>query len=160
MAECTGDTEAEDAGVVVSVGSFGVVHAAKSGRPLPGSSLTEVALSGTGRGSRPPCRDLLREIAQSLEMVIYTGAINRDHVHMLTGIPPNISVSWAVEYLRGKISHRLLCEYARLRRLYWGQHLRTRGYWVATSGNVTDEVWKRYIDEQKPPSPDDDFNVA
>ena len=35
-----------------------------------------------------------------------------------------------------------------------------RGYWVATSGNVTDEVWKRYIEEQKPPSPDDDFDMV
>ena len=34
------------------------------------------------------------------------------------------------------------------------------GLLVATSGNVTDEVWKRYIEEQKPPSPDDDFNVV
>jgi putative transposase len=31
---------------------------------------------------------------------------------------------------------------------------------VASSGNVTDEVWKRYIEEQKPPAPDDDFNVV
>ena len=43
------------------------------------------------------CRELLREIAQSLELVIYTGSINRDHVHMLIGIPPNVSVSRAVQ---------------------------------------------------------------
>ena len=28
---------------------------------------------------------------------------------------------------------------------------------MATSGNVTDEAWGRYIEEQKPPEPDDDF---
>ena len=33
------------------------------------------------------CRELLREIARSKEMVIYAGSINRDHVHMLIGIP-------------------------------------------------------------------------
>jgi putative transposase len=53
-----------------------------------------------------------------------------------------------------------LREYAGLRKRYWGQHLWAQGYWVATSGNVTDEVWKRYIEEQKPPEPDDDFNVV
>ena len=42
------------------------------------------------------CRELLREIAQSLELVIYAGSINRDHVHMLIGIRPNVSVSRAV----------------------------------------------------------------
>ena len=106
------------------------------------------------------CRELLREIARSQEMVIYAGSINRDHVHMLIGIPPQISVSRAEQYLKGKSSHKLLSEYASLRKHYWGQHLWARGYWAATSGNVTDEVWKRYIEEQKPPTPDDDFNVV
>ena len=44
--------------------------------------------------------------------------------------------------------------------VFWGQHLWARGYWVATSGNVTDEVWKEYIKNQKPPEPDDAFDVV
>ena len=106
------------------------------------------------------CRELLREIARSKEMVIYAGSINRDHVHMLIAIPPQQSVSRAVQYLKGKSSHKLLSEYQHLRKRYWGQHLWARGYWVATSGNVTDEVWKEYIKSQKPPEPDDDFEVV
>ena len=104
-------------------------------------------------------RELLREIARSLEMTIYAGAINRDHVHLLISIPPNVSVSRAVQFLKAKSSHRLLSEYAVLRKRYWGQHLWARGYWVASSGNVTDEVWKKYIEDQKPEEPDDDFKV-
>ena len=57
------------------------------------------------------CRELLREIAISKEMMIYAGSINRDHVHMLISIPPQLSVSRAVQYLKGKSSHRLLSEY-------------------------------------------------
>jgi hypothetical protein len=41
-----------------------------------------------------------------------------------------------------------------------GQHLWARGYWVATSSNVTDEVWKEYIKQQTPPEPDDEFCVV
>ncbi len=106
------------------------------------------------------CRELLREIARSKEMQIHTGAINRDHVHMLISIPPHLSVSRAVQYLKGKSSHKLLSEYKSLRKKYWGQHLWGRGYWVVSSGNVTDEVWKDYIKNQKPPDPDDDFEVV
>jgi REP element-mobilizing transposase RayT len=40
------------------------------------------------------------------------------------------------------------------------QHLWGRRYWVATSGNVTDEVWKKYIEDQKPEDPDDHFKVV
>ena len=30
---------------------------------------------------------------------------------------------------------------------------------MATSGNITDEVWKDYIANQQPPEPDDNFTV-
>ena len=106
------------------------------------------------------CRELLPEIARSKEMIIYAGSINRDHVHMLIGIPPQISVSRAVQFLKGKSSHKLLSEFRKLKKRYWGQHLWARGYWVASSGNVTDEVWKEYIKTQQPPEPDDDFEVV
>jgi putative transposase len=106
------------------------------------------------------CRALLREIARSKEMTIYAGAINREHIHMLIGIPPYVSVSRAVQYLKGKSSHKLLSEYTSLKKRYWGQHLWARGYWVASSGNVTDEVWKAYIENQTVESPDDNFKVV
>ena len=105
------------------------------------------------------CRELLREIARSKEMMNYAGSINCDHEHMLIGVPPNLSVSKAVQFLKGKSSHKLLSEFSALRRRYWGQHLWARGYWVASSGNVTDEVWAEYIKNQKPDEPDDDFRV-
>src|ERR1700747_162149 len=74
-------------------------------------------------------RELLREISRSHEMSIHAGAINRDHVHLLLSIPPHLSVSRAVQYLKGKSSHKLLSEYQSLRKRYWGQHLWGRGYW-------------------------------
>jgi putative transposase len=47
-----------------------------------------------------------------------------------------------------------------LKKRYWGQHLWGRGYWVASSGNVTDEVWQKYIEDQKPEVLDDNFKVV
>jgi putative transposase len=94
------------------------------------------------------------------EMLIHAGSVNRDHVHMLLSIPPSLSVSRAVQYLKGRSSHKLLSEFGILRKRYWGQHLWGRGYWVASSGNVTDEVWTEYIKNQKPPEPDDNFSVT
>ena len=105
-------------------------------------------------------RELVREIARSHEMMIHAGAINRDHVHLMISIPPYLSVSRSVQFLKGKSSHKLLSEFQVLRKRYWGQHLWSRGYWVASSGNVTDEVWKKYIEDQKPEEPDDNFKVV
>lgn len=51
-------------------------------------------------------------------MIIYAGSINRDHVHMLLGVPPQLSVSRAVQYLKGKSSHKLLSEFRSLKKRY------------------------------------------
>lgn len=67
-----------------------------------------------------------------------------------------------VNQLRGLLSERGIVigqGVDHVRKRYWGQHLWARGYWVASSGNVTDEVWKKYIEEQRPDEPDDDFRV-
>ena len=39
-----------------------------------------------------------------------------------------------------------------LRKRYWGQHLWARGYWVVSSGNVTDDMWVEYIRTKLCPS--------
>jgi len=62
--------------------------------------------------------------------------------------------------LNGNSPHKLLSEYRQLRKRYRGRHLLARGYWIATSGNVTDEVWKEYIYNQTPLEPDDDFQMV
>ena len=104
-------------------------------------------------------RTMIREIARESGMEIHAGSVNRDHIHLLITIPPSISVSKALQYLKGKSSTRLMREFPHLKKKYWGQHFWQRGYWVASSGNVKDEVWKSYIENQEVENPDDSFNV-
>ena len=68
-------------------------------------------------------------------------------------------MSKAVQLLKWSSSHKLQQEFESLKKKYWWQHLRARGYRVASSWNVIDEMWKDYIDNQKPNEPDDDFQV-
>ena len=104
-------------------------------------------------------REFLRQIATRYDMHIYAWSVNRDHIHMLISIPPQLSVSKAVQYLKWISSNHLQKIFPELRKQYWWQHLRARWYWVASSGNVTDEMRKTYIDDQKLNEPDDDFKV-
>ena len=77
-------------------------------------------LSGTlNPGSSSHCRELLRETARAHEMAVQAGSINSDHVHMLLSIPPSLSVSRAVQHLKGRSSHKLLSEFGVLRRRCW-----------------------------------------
>jgi len=52
-------------------------------------------------------------------------------------------------------------EFRHLNRAFWGRHLWARGFFVATSGNVTDEVIAEYIRLQgeEPPVNDALFRV-
>jgi len=48
-----------------------------------------------------------------------------------------------------------------MKKAFWGQHLWARGYFAATTGNVTDEVIMKYIEEQSKleRDKDEDFKV-
>lgn len=90
-------------------------------------------------------RDLIREICRSMDIDILKGHVSKDHVHLFVWLPPQISVSKLVGRIRGKTSRRLLAENRRLSGQFWGRHLWGRGYFAASSGNVTDDVIMQYI---------------
>ena len=106
-------------------------------------------------------RELTRQICGQHDIEILKGHIRPDHVHLLLSVPPSMAPSRVMQLIKGKTSHKLLAEFRTLRRLYWGRHFWARGYFVATSGNVTDEVLKRYIEMQDvEPEADRDFKVS
>jgi putative transposase len=107
-------------------------------------------------------RELLRQTCASLDVYIVKGHVSKDHVHMLVSVPPSLAVSDLVKRLKGRSSRLMLEEFGELRKAYWGRHLWARGYFVASSGNVTDEIIAEYIEKQSQLAPEDgdqDFSV-
>jgi putative transposase len=104
-------------------------------------------------------RELIREICKSKEMEIIKGHVSKDHVHIFVSVPPHISVSQLVQSLKGKSSRKLMMEFKGLSRAFWGRHMWARGYFVASSGNVTDEVIMQYIENQGKEPTDGDFKI-
>ena len=93
-------------------------------------------------------REIIREVCKENEIEIISGHLSREHVHLLVSIPPYISISKAVQYIKGRSSRKMLQEFKHLNKMFWGQHFWGRGYFVASSGNVTDEVIMEYIKNQ------------
>jgi putative transposase len=93
-------------------------------------------------------RELIRTICQRNDVEILAGHVGIDHIHMLVSVPPYLSASKLVQYIKGATSRKLQMEYKELNKQFWGQHLWARGYFVASSGNVTDEIIKEYIQNQ------------
>ena len=94
-------------------------------------------------------RDLIRQIAAEHELEIISGKVARDHVHIFLGYRPNQDVSQIMQWLKGISSRVLLQEFPHLRKRFWGRHFWARGYLAVSSGNITDEMVKEYIEEQE-----------
>lgn len=106
-------------------------------------------------------RELTREVCRTLEVEILKGHVACDHVHLFVSAPPNVSPSKLMQAIKGKSSRKLMMEFAHISKMFWGRHLWARGYFVASSGNVTDEVIMEYIRLQdgEPPEKDDAFRL-
>ena len=103
-------------------------------------------------------RDIIRELCGQMEVKIIKGHVSKNHIHLMVSIPPQIAISRLVQRLKGKSSYKLFQESPHLRKKFWGQHLWARGYFCCSSGNVTDEMVKAYIENQNHDR-DDDFRV-
>jgi len=101
-------------------------------------------------------RDLIRMVCTSLDVEIVKGHISRDHVHLMVSAPPYLAVSRLVQRMKGLTSRKLLMENRGLNKAFWGRHLWGRGYFVASTGNVTEEIISRYIEEQSDMERDQD----
>ena len=104
-------------------------------------------------------RQIVRDICAELEVEIIKGHVSQDHVHIFVSCPPHVSPSYLMQRIKGKSSRKLIQEYRPLRAECWGRHLWARGFFVASSGNVTDEVIIEYIKTQDVEKDDEDFRV-
>ena len=93
-------------------------------------------------------RDSIREVCKSLDIEIIKGHVSKDHVHLFVSVPPQMSLSNVRGRIKGKTARKLLTENHRVAKEFWGRHLWGRGYFAASSGNVTDEVIMQYIATQ------------
>jgi putative transposase len=106
-------------------------------------------------------RDLVRQICRSNDIEIVAGHVRPDHIHLLLSVPPHLAPSRVMQAIKGRTSHDLLMDWRALRKEFWGRHLWARGYFVCSSGNVTDEMIEEYIRNQgAEPQDDDRFKVT
>ena len=94
-------------------------------------------------------RDLIRQIAAEHELEIVSGKVARDHVHVFVSYRPHQQVSQIMQWLKGISSRVPLQEFPHLRKKFWGRHFWGRGYLAVSSGTITDEMIREYIEEQE-----------
>ena len=75
--------------------------------------------------------------------------VQKDHVHLISFVPPKISISDFAGKLKGRSAIRLLHRYPDIRQnRYWGNHFWAKGYCVDTVG-IDAEIIRKYVKYQE-----------
>ena len=92
-------------------------------------------------------REIISTLCKYKDVDIIAGAVCVDHIHLSVAIPPKISISNFMGYLKGKSTLMLYDRHPELQSK-WDKAFWARGYYVETIGNITDEAVQKYIKEQ------------
>ncbi len=93
-------------------------------------------------------REIIIKLCQYKKVKIVKGAICKDHVHLCVEMPPTISISNFMGYLKGRSAINIFDIHPEYRNK-WDQKFWATGYYVTTVGDVSEESVKKYIEEQE-----------
>lgn len=91
-------------------------------------------------------REIIIQICDAEDVKILGGVVSKDHIHLNIEYPPKISISELVKRLKGNTSRKIQQEFPELEKRYWGQHFWAIGYGAWSTGNITDEIVKEYLE--------------
>ena len=95
---------------------------------------------------------ILRNLCEWKQVKILEAEICQDHVHMLLEIPPTMSISSFMGFLKGKSSIIIFERHANLKYKYSNRSFWSRGYYVDTVGKnkkAIEEYIRNQLEEDK-----------
>ena len=90
---------------------------------------------------------ILRELCRWKGVTIIEAEVCPDHIHMLVEIPPKMSVSSFMGFLKGKSSLMIFQKFGNMKFAYRNREFWCKGYYVDTVGKNTKAI-KEYIENQ------------
>lgn len=94
--------------------------------------------------------EIIRKLCDQKGVEIIEAEACKDHIHLLVSIPPHLSVSQFMGYLKGKSSLMIFDRHANLKYKYGERKFWCRGYYVDTVGRnkrVISEYIKNQLEE-------------
>ncbi len=83
---------------------------------------------------------IIRQLCEMKKVEIHEAEACPDHIHLLVSIPPHLSVSQFVGYLKGKSALMIFDRHANLKYRYGNRHFWCRGYYVDTVGRNKERI--------------------
>ncbi len=104
-------------------------------------------------------RELVRQTCERFEVQIIRGVVSKDHVHILVSAPPTMSPADIMRRIKGRVSCKIFEEFPHVKKRYWGRHFWARGYFCVTSGELTKEMIREYLEHHFEKDPNDHFDI-
>ena len=96
---------------------------------------------------RKDVHEIIKQLCGYLKVEIVSGSVSKDHVHLCVKIPPKMSVSYFMGYLKGKSALMIFDRNPKLKKKGESRHFWAVGYYVDTVGRNEEQI-KKYIAEQ------------
>jgi putative transposase len=93
-------------------------------------------------------KEITKNIAKRFGIEIIEQETDQDHIHILFASKPQVQVSKFVNNLKGVSSRLLRKEFPELKKDLWGSSFWSPSYFIASTGQVSLETLKRYVEEQ------------
>mgnify|MGYP001066042815 CR=1 FL=1 len=97
---------------------------------------------------REDIQKYIKDLCKWKGVEIIEGHMMPDHVHLLLSIPPKISISSFMGYLKGKSAMMIFERHANLKYKFGNRHFWATGYYVSTVG-IQEKALRKYIQEQE-----------
>ena len=95
-------------------------------------------------------QEILKKVGQEKGFtVVLCNVGDRNHIHCFAQIPPKISVTNAVRYMKGISGRLLLKEFPEIQKDLWKGNLWNDSYFVESIGSTSEKNIKKYIERQK-----------
>ena len=90
------------------------------------------------------------EISKDFEVSVIEQDCGIDHVHILISCKPTLDITKYINILKGHSSRYLRDKYKEfLKNKLWGDSFWSPSYFIATTGNVSIDILKEYVENQR-----------
>lgn len=93
-------------------------------------------------------KDILLNEANNNNIIINEMEVFEDYIHLLISMPPKLSISSVVKILKGRSGFLYFKKYPNTKKDLYKGHLWSGSYFVSSTGGVTLDIIKKYIENQ------------
>ena len=95
-------------------------------------------------------KTIINKIAKSFDVEILECECGEDHVHIIFKSKPTLDMTRFINIIKGHSSRDIRKIHKDfLKNILWGDHFWSPSYFLSTTGNVTLDILKKYVEGQR-----------